>query len=78
MSDPIKRDPILDQFSVISRSDTRLINGLKTIPFPATHIRIANTWEYPPREGGGRGVECCEVIQGIRNNTEISVEIIAD
>ena len=47
VSDPIKRDPILDQFSVITRPYTRL-NGLKTIPFPAAHTRIASIWEYPP------------------------------
>ena len=37
---PVKRDPILDQFSMITRPYTRP-NGLKTIP-------IANIWEYPP------------------------------
>ena len=47
VGDPVKRDPILDQFSMISRPHTRL-NGLKTIPFPAAHTRIANIWEYPP------------------------------
>ena len=41
MSDLVKRDPILDQFSMITRPYTRL-NGLKTIPFPAANIRIAN------------------------------------
>ena len=35
MSDPVKRDPILDQFSMITRPYTRP-NGLNTIPFPAT------------------------------------------
>ena len=34
MSDPVKRDPILDQFSMITRPYTKL-NGLKTVPFPA-------------------------------------------
>ena len=24
------------------------VNGLKTIPFPATHTRIANIWEHHP------------------------------
>ena len=43
---PIKRDPILYQFSMIARPYTRL-NGLKTIPFPAAHTHIA-IWEYPP------------------------------
>ena len=47
VSDPVKRDPILDQFSMITRPYTRP-NGLKTIPFPAAHTRIANIWEYPP------------------------------
>ena len=47
MSDPIKRDPILDQFSMITRPYTRL-NGLKTVSFPAAHTRIANIREYPP------------------------------
>ena len=39
VSDPIKWDPILDQFSMITRLYTRP-NGLKTIPFPVadTHI----------------------------------------
>ena len=49
MSDPVKRDPILDQFSMITRPYTRP-NGLKKILFPAAHTRIANIWEYsPPR-----------------------------
>ena len=47
MSDTVKLDPILDQFSMITRPYTRL-NGLKTIPFPAAHTRIANIWENPP------------------------------
>ena len=47
LSDPIKWGPILDQFSMITRPYTRP-NGLKTIPFPAAHTRIANIWEYPP------------------------------
>ena len=47
VSDPGKRDPTLDQFSMITRPYTRL-NGLKTIPFPAAHTCIANIWEYPP------------------------------
>ena len=48
VSDPVKRDSILDQFFIITRPYTRL-NGLKTIPFPAAHTRIArNIWEYPP------------------------------
>ena len=46
VSDPVKRDPILDQFSMITRPYNRP-NGLKTIPFPAAHTRIANIWEYP-------------------------------
>ena len=47
LSDPVKQDPILDQFSMITRPYPR-VNGLKTIPFPAAHTRIANIWEYPP------------------------------
>ena len=47
MSDPAKQDPILDQFSMITRPYTRL-NGLKTIPFPVEHTCMANLWEYPP------------------------------
>ena len=47
VSDPVKRDPILDQFSIITRPYTRQ-NGLKTIPVPAAHTCIANIWEYPP------------------------------
>ena len=46
MSNPAKRDPILDQFSMITRPYTRQ-NGLKTIPFPEAHTCIANIWEYP-------------------------------
>ena len=46
VSDPVKRDPILDQFSMITRPYPSL-NGLKTTPFPAAHTRIANIWEYP-------------------------------
>ena len=48
VSDPVKRDPILDQFSMITRPYTR-VNGLKTIPFPAVHIHMANIWVYPPK-----------------------------
>ena len=47
VSDPVKRDPILDQFSMITRPYTRL-NGLKTILFPVAHTCIAKIWEYPP------------------------------
>ena len=47
VSDPVKRDPILDQFSIITRPYPSL-NGLKTTPFPAAHTRIANLWEYLP------------------------------
>ena len=47
VSDPVKWDPILDQFSMITRPYTRP-NGLKTIPFSAAHTRIANMWEYHP------------------------------
>ena len=45
VSNPVKRDPILDQFSLITRPYTRP-NG--SIPFPAAHTHIANIWEYPP------------------------------
>ena len=45
LSDPAKRDPVLDQFSVITGPYPR-VNDLKTIPFPAAHTRIANIWEY--------------------------------
>ena len=47
VSDPVKRDPILDQFSMITRPYPSL-NGLKATPFPAAHTRIANILEYPP------------------------------
>ena len=47
LSDPVKRHPILDQFSMITRPYPG-VNGLKTIPFPAAHNRIASIWEYPP------------------------------
>ena len=43
-------DPIPDQFSMITRPYTRP-NGLKTIPFPAAHARIASIWEYPLPRG---------------------------
>ena len=52
MSDPVKQDSILDQFSMITRPYTRP-DGLKTIRFPAAHTRIANIWEYYPGPGGG-------------------------
>ena len=42
-----KWDSILEQFSMITRP-TRLNGGLKTIPFPAAHTRIANVLKYPP------------------------------
>ena len=43
VSDPVKRDPILDQFSMFNRPYTRVRpKSLKTIPFPAAHTRIAN------------------------------------
>ena len=48
-----KRDPILDQFSMITRPYTRLENGLKTITFPTAHTHITNIWEYPPLPRGG-------------------------
>ena len=42
---PVKRDPILDHLSMITRP-------FETMPFPAAHTRIANKWEYspPPRK----------------------------
>ena len=51
LSDPVKQDPILDQFSTITRPYPR-VNGLQTIPFPVVHTRIANIWEYPPLDSG--------------------------
>ena len=48
MSDPVKWDPILDQFSMIFTRPYTIPNGLKTIAFPVAHSHIANTWEYPP------------------------------
>ena len=56
MSDLVKRDPILDQFSIITKPYARL-NGLKTIPFPWTHTHIAKIWEYPPPWAVDRLVE---------------------
>ena len=51
----VKQDPILDQFSTITRPYPS-VNDVKIIPFPAVHIRIANIWEYPlPPTGGGGG-----------------------
>ena len=55
-SDPVKRDPILVQFSIITRPYTRL-NGLKTVPFPAAHTRIANIWERRELELAGKATE---------------------
>ena len=46
-SDLVKRDPIIDQFSIITRPYP-IPNDLKTIPFPVAHTRIANIWLYPP------------------------------
>ena len=55
VSDPVKQDPILDQFFMITKPYIRL-NGLKTIPFPVAHTRITNIWEYsPPGLSVGRG-----------------------
>ena len=49
ISDPVKRDSILDQFSMITRPYPRA-DDLKIKPFPAFHTRIANIREYslPP------------------------------
>ena len=33
------------------------VNGLKTIPFPAAHTRIASIWEYP----FPRGPDCVTI-----------------
>ena len=46
LSDPVKQNLILDQFSIITKPYPR-VNGLKTIPFPTRHTHIANIWEYP-------------------------------
>ena len=48
LSDPVKQDPILDQFSMITRPYPR-VNGLKTISFPVAHTCIANMWKYPSK-----------------------------
>ena len=53
MSDPAKRDPKLDQLSMITGPGTSRLNGLKTIHFQAAHARVANIWEYSPPGGGG-------------------------
>ena len=47
VSDPIKRDPILDQYSITTRPYTRP-NGLKTISFPVAHTSIANIYGSTP------------------------------
>ena len=47
VSDPVKRDPILDQFSMITRPYTRP-NGLKTIPSPAAYTRCQYMGVPPP------------------------------
>ena len=46
LSDPIKWDPILDQFSMITRPYPG-VNDLQIIPFPAAHTCIANSLESP-------------------------------
>ena len=53
LSDPVKQDPILDQFSMITRSYPR-VNGLKTKPFPVAHTCIANIREYLPPPNGDK------------------------
>ena len=68
VSDPVERDHILDQFSMITRPYTRpnglktipstRPNGLKNVPSPAAHTRIANIWEYPPPPRGFCAVLC--------------------
>ena len=52
MSDPVKRDPILDHYSMITRLYSR-VNGLKTIPFTSANTRIANVSDNPPPPGFG-------------------------
>ena len=47
VSNPVKWDPILDRFSMITRPYTRP-NDLKTIHFPVAHTHIANIWSTPP------------------------------
>ena len=70
VSDPVKRDPILDQLSMITWPYTRL-NGLKTIRFPAVHSRIANIWEYPPPAPPGYKVLFESYIKSFNNCIEI-------
>ena len=47
VSDPVKQDLILDQFSMITRPYTKT-KWLETTTFPAAHARVANIWEHPP------------------------------
>ena len=50
VSDPVKQDPILDQFSMIIRPYTRP-NGLKTIPIPAAQTGKPIYGSTPPPLG---------------------------
>ena len=75
MSDPIKRDPILEQFSIALITGPYLrLKGLKTIPFPATHTRISNIWgSTHPAGGGVEGIQNCltkETMKNRRNKEE--------
>ena len=66
VSNPVKQDPILDQFSTITRPSTRpngwktipstRPNGLKTIPSPVAHTCIANIYGSTPQAGDLNGL----------------------
>ena len=61
VSDPVKRDPKLDQFSMITRPFTRP-NGLKTVLFPVASTRIANIWEPSPPPPSPRALVTSELL----------------
>ena len=51
----LSRAMLLNSLTLFSTNSLRLLNpipglpnGLKTIPFPASHTRVANIWEYSP------------------------------
>ena len=61
MIDPVKRDPILDQFSMITRPYTRL-NGLKTIPFSSGTYPYSQYMGVPPGLISPNVCKCCILV----------------
>ena len=62
---------------MITRLYTRL-NGLKTIPFPAAHTRIANIWEYPPRGGPTRDVNMADWITRVKEDKQQAFKCVTE